>query len=215
MATTAKGQATKERIVQAAADLILARGIAGTSLDDVRAATGTSKSQLYHYFADKADLLRAVVAAQTERVLQAQRPLLESLDSWAGLQRWSEAAVSAAGAALARGDTRSGCPIGSLVIELADTDSAARDALASAFARWESYLATGLTAMRDRGELIPGANPAELAVATIASLQGGILLAQAAHSTQPLRQALEAALRYLRTWAAEPKPTPPGNPPRD
>ncbi len=37
----------------AAADLILAHGVAGTTLDDVRGEAGVSSSQIYHYFADK------------------------------------------------------------------------------------------------------------------------------------------------------------------
>ena len=67
-ALTARGAATKARIVAAAASLVYERGIAGTSLDDVMAATGTSKSQLYHYFADKDALICEVIRAQLGRV---------------------------------------------------------------------------------------------------------------------------------------------------
>ena len=198
MATTSKGERTKDRIAQAAADLVWELGVASVSLDDVRAVTATSKSQLYHYFADKAALLREVVAVQSERNLEAQRPTLERLDSWAALERWCNEIV----AAKANQDCRGSCRIGSLVTQLAETDPAARAELAAAFERWESYLATGLSAMRERGILISDAKPTELAVATIASLQGGLLLAQAARSTRPLRVALDAALRHLRSWAA-------------
>src|SRR5436309_3423758 len=77
---TARGAATRARIVEAAADLIYAHGVERTSLDDVMAASGVSKSQLYHYFADKDALVLDVIARQTERVLDAQRPHLEALD---------------------------------------------------------------------------------------------------------------------------------------
>jgi len=50
--------------VASAADLVYDRGVAGTSLDEVLAASRTSKSQLYHYFADKDGLVRAVIAEQ-------------------------------------------------------------------------------------------------------------------------------------------------------
>src|SRR5207249_1990789 len=60
---TAKGRATRERIVQAAAKLVAEKGAAGMSLDDVRARTGASRSQLYHYFEDRDDLVHAVIAA--------------------------------------------------------------------------------------------------------------------------------------------------------
>jgi AcrR family transcriptional regulator len=199
VATTSKGERTKARIAQAAADLVWERGVADVSLDDVRAATATSKSQLYHYFADKAALLREVVLVQSERNLDAQRPTLERLDTWAALERWCDEIV----AAKARQDCRGSCRIGSLVTQLAETDPAAREELAAAFESWEGFLAAGLSAMRQRGIFIPDANPTELAVATMASLQGGLLLAQASRSTRPLRVALDAALRHLRSWAAE------------
>jgi AcrR family transcriptional regulator len=65
---TARGAATRSRIVEAAADLICAHGVERTSLDDVMAASGVSKSQPYHYFADKDALVLEVIAGQTERV---------------------------------------------------------------------------------------------------------------------------------------------------
>ena len=43
---TARGAATRARIVEAAADLIYAHGVEQTSLDEVMAASGVSKSQL-------------------------------------------------------------------------------------------------------------------------------------------------------------------------
>jgi AcrR family transcriptional regulator len=198
VAVTDKGVRTKARITRAAADLVWRRGVAGTSLDDVQAATGTSKSQLYHYFADKAALLREVVHVQTERALDAQRPMLDRLDSWEALERWCDELV----ARKARQGCRGSCPIGSLVTQLAESDPEARADLATAFERWESYLVSGLAAMQERGDLRPEANPKALAVATLASVQGGLLLAQAARSTQPLKLALDAALRHLRSWEA-------------
>jgi TetR/AcrR family transcriptional regulator, transcriptional repressor for nem operon len=195
--TTIKGERTKARIVRATADLIEKRGVAGTSLDDVRERTGTSKSQLYHYFPDKAALLREVVLTQAQRVLDAQRPTLDRLDSWAAIERWCDEMV----AGRAKRGCQGGCPIGSLVTELAEADPIARAELAKAFDCWEGYLAAGLTSMKARGELMPSADPAKLAVATMASVQGGLLLAQANRSTEPLRIALDAAIRHLRSWA--------------
>src|ERR671917_2724410 len=58
---TEKGRATRERILQAAAELVAEKGAAGMSLDDVRARTGASRSQLYHYFDDRDDLVRATL----------------------------------------------------------------------------------------------------------------------------------------------------------
>jgi len=83
----------RARIVEAAADLVYSRGASRTSLDDVMAASGVSKSQLYHYFADKDALIHEVIALQTERVLKAQQPHLDALDSLPALRRWRDAMI--------------------------------------------------------------------------------------------------------------------------
>src|SRR5246500_2343981 len=85
---TARGAATRARIVEAAADWICAHGVEHPSLDDVMAASGVSKSQLYHYFADKDALVLEVIARQTGRVLQSQQPHLGALDSLRALKSW-------------------------------------------------------------------------------------------------------------------------------
>ncbi len=91
---TARGAAMRERIVSAAADLVWAQGAGETSLDDVMEKSGASKSQLYHYFADKDALLREAAALQTKRVLATHGQLLDSLDSFDALRRWRDAVLA-------------------------------------------------------------------------------------------------------------------------
>ena len=190
---TARGAATRTRIVAAAASLVYERGFAGTSLDDVMAATGTSKSQLYHYFADKDALLCEVIKAQLGRIIAAQEAGLHEVSSWEGLQRWCDHFVTATRATQGAG----GCPLGSLVGELADQSEPARRVLAQCFAEWQSYLSEGFEAMRDNGELTAQADPAELALTVISALQGGLLMAQATRSARPLELTLNMAVQYM------------------
>src|SRR6201991_2115823 len=80
---TPRGEATRSRIVESAADLVLAGGIGGTSLDDIRAGTSTSKSQLFHYFpGGKSELVGAIAVFQAGRVHAAQEPYLSPLAGW-------------------------------------------------------------------------------------------------------------------------------------
>src|SRR3974390_3613768 len=102
---TARGAATRSRIVEAAADLIYAHGVERTSLDEVMAASGVNKSQLYHYFADKDALVLEVITSQTQRILEAQRPHLEALDSLAALKAWRNAIVGLCKLAQGKGCT--------------------------------------------------------------------------------------------------------------
>jgi TetR/AcrR family transcriptional regulator, transcriptional repressor for nem operon len=194
---TEKGRATRERIVQAAAGLILERGVAGMSLDDVRARTGASRSQLYHYFEDRDDLVHAVIDATTDIVINNQGVLLYDLDSWAGIDRWFDALVQNQIDRHGCG----GCPIGALIGQLAERDPAARASIAAGLDRWEAHLRDGLTRMRSRGRLRKDSAPAALATATMASIQGGLLLTQARRDPNQLRIALNAARNNLRLAA--------------
>src|SRR4051794_816122 len=112
--TTEKGRRTRDRIVQAAAEVIAERGAAAMTLDEIRGRTGASRSQLYHYFDDRDDLVRAVVVATSDAVIGAQDQLLDDLDSWAALDRWFDELVAMQVQRQARG----GCPIGSLAGQL-------------------------------------------------------------------------------------------------
>ena len=194
---TARGRATRERIVSATASLVYERGVARTSLDDVIERAGVSKSQLYLYFADRSALLREVVPHNLESVLTAQAPHLAALDSWRAIRAWLDALVELQVAAGARG----GCPVGSLVGQLAETDEAARLALADSFTRWQKPLRDGLRSMKARGKLNRAADPDQLATATMASIQGGLLLTQANRDPTQLATALDAAYANLRAHA--------------
>ena len=184
--------------MQAAAELIAEKGVAGMSLDDVRSRTGASRSQLYHYFEDRDDLVRAVVDATTDLVLGRQEELLDHLDTWAGIDRWFDFMVQHQIQEQARG----GCPIGSLAGQLAESDPDARAAIAAGFGRWEAHIRDGLTRMKAHGKLRKDADPAALATATMASIQGGLLLRQVRRDPQQLRIALNAARNNLRLAAA-------------
>jgi TetR/AcrR family transcriptional regulator, transcriptional repressor for nem operon len=194
---TEKGRATRRRIVQAAAAVVAERGAAGMSLDEVRERSGASKSQLYHYFEDRADLIRAVVDATSNAVLSFQDAHLAELDSFAAIDEWFDAMVRVQVARHAIG----GCPIGSLVGQLAERDEGAREALVDGFDRWEGALRDGLERMRVRGELRDSADTAALANATMASIQGGLLLTQVRRDPEQLRSALGGARAMLRASA--------------
>jgi AcrR family transcriptional regulator len=191
-ALTARGVATRSRIVNAAADLIYAHGVDRTSLDEVMAEAGVSKSQLYHYFADKDALVLEVIALQTERVLSAQQPHLGALDSLRALRLWGDALVRLN--ASARGK---GCPLGSLASELANDSESARKRLAAGFEIWSDCIETGLAKMRERGTLAASANPHELALALLSAVEGGLLLSKTTQTSRPLEIAIDMAIAHV------------------
>jgi len=194
---TAKGLATRTRIISAAAEQVFAHGVARTTIEDVQQHAGISASQMYHYFTDKDELIRAVIAHQTDGILAAQRPLLDELDSFAALERWRDLLVDLQRERHCVG----GCPIGSIAAELADQDPHARADLAAGFERWEAPIRDGLARMRARGDLRPETDTDALALALLVALQGGLLLTQTRRDVAPLKVGLDTVLAQIRTHA--------------
>jgi AcrR family transcriptional regulator len=194
---TAKGAATRLRIVEAAAARIRTRGAAGTSIDDVRADARVSASQLYHYFSDKKELVRAVVAHEAAIAVAEQRPHLDSLDSIASLGAWRDALVARARQRGPQGWS----PLGALSSELVDTDPDARAGLIEGFELWLAPVENGLATMRDEGLLREDSDTRGLAVGLLAALQGGLLVSRVLQQTAPLEVALDTALARVESFA--------------
>ncbi|MEV5694623.1 TetR/AcrR family transcriptional regulator [Micromonospora globbae] len=195
---TAAGRRTRDRIVRTAAELMFRKGVAGTSIPDVQQAARVSASQVYHYFGDKSDLVRAVIRYQVEQTLQGQQPLLDRLDSLDALRAWGAVVIDVQ----ERRNCEGGCAIGSLASELVESCEAMRADLVAAFDRWEAPIREGLRRMRERGVLVPEADVDRLATALLAAVQGGLLLSQVRRRTEPLRAATDAAIGYIETFAA-------------
>jgi AcrR family transcriptional regulator len=195
---TSRGASTQQRIVDAMVSLIYAKGVESTTLDDVRAAADVSKSQLYHYFADKDALVREVISAAAAQVLAAQGTALTQLDSLAALRRWCDCIL-----VLNRGHANGGCPIGSLANELANKSEQDRALLVAGFNSWEDLLAEGFAKMQENGELGRSAVPRDLAIGVLCVTQGGLLLAKTSRSEGPLKVALDMAFDHVASHKAK------------
>ena len=194
--STDRGRLTRQRIVAAATEAVAEMGALGASLDEVGARATASRSQLYHYFDDKNDLLLAVAEATSGSVLDGQRELFDSLDTWAGFVRWADALVALQEERGGQG----GCPIANLLGQLGERDDGIRAVLASGFDRWEANIRAGLAAMVSSGELRPDADAEWLASSTLASVQGGLVLSQARRDPLALRRALDGALALIGSY---------------
>ena len=188
---TRKGQETRQRIVDAAAQLIFEKGVARTTIEDVRATAEVSSSQLYHYFDDKPALVRAVIEHQADTIVANQAQF--DLSTLEGLRAWRDRVIDYQRALGYRG----GCPIGSLGSELADTEEEARTEVAEGFKRWENEVRRGLREMHASGRLTPATDPDSLALALLTALQGGLLLTQIQRDTRPLEAVLDAMLELI------------------
>ena len=184
---TAKGARTRARIVEEAAALIHERGVAGTTLEDVKVAAEVSGSQMYHYFPDKDDLVQAVIDHNATGIVSRNRKVLGGAN---GVEAWRKMVIAAARRTKAKG----GCALGSLVGQLAESDPEARALIASGFDQWAAAIGDGLRSLHAEGKLPPGVDPDDLAITLLATLEGGLLLAQAQRSTRPFETAVNTLL---------------------
>ncbi|MEU0821934.1 LmrA/YxaF family transcription factor [Streptomyces mirabilis] len=127
-----------------------------------------------------------------------QAPLLARLDSLDALQAWRDVVVDAA----RQQHGASGCALGSLSSELSDHHTWARDALASSFTAWAAVIREGLLGMLAKGTLRPQADADRLALALLAAVQGGLLLAQAQRTTDALEAAIDTVIAQIHDQAA-------------
>jgi AcrR family transcriptional regulator len=195
---TARGAKTRARIVAAAADLMYVQGVGDTTLDDVLAASGVSKSQLYHHFDGKDPLVRAVIDHVGERVIERERDALGHVSTIPGLRRWRDALVQ--NNALRHGAY--GCALGTLASEVSDQDDLGRQALSRLFSEWQGLLAGVLRRLQDKGTLPAEAPIDQLATGLMAALQGGYMLAQTARDVTPMATSIDMALAYIESLSA-------------
>ncbi|MDQ3586935.1 MAG: TetR/AcrR family transcriptional regulator [Actinomycetota bacterium] len=195
---TERGRETREKILATAARLFHEHGVAATSVEQVLAAAQAGKSQFYRYFPSKEHLVSEVIHHQSDRYLGWQRTLLERTDSWEGLEAYFDALV----ASYTERELIGGCPIGSLAAELAGRSEVHRRDLAAVFSLWEASIQQALAKMRAAEKLRPDADPSRLAATTLGGIQGAYLLSTLNRDARPMKDALEAILAYLRSFAA-------------
>ena len=191
---TGRGRASRERIVERAADLFAERGIAGTSVDEVLAAAKAGKGQFYHYFRNRDELAAAAVGYRCAQVVDGLTEALGDVSSLAGLEQALAGFIAGFEQA-----GLPGCPIGTLATEVAGRNEAARLQAAAGFDAWERLLAGALERMRQRGELRADAQPAVLATGLLASIEGGMVLSQTRKDVASLRIAVDTGLAQVRT----------------
>ena len=183
---TSKGQRSKSLITQTAARLMHEKGIDATSIDDVLAASRTGKSQAYHYFSGKDDLVAAVLEFQFSRVMAAQPALHDETST--DLRRWRQEVLAAN-----ESGGFAGCPLGAFAGQL-DGNTSLEALYADLFARWQAALAALVGRATSAGRLPASTSPDETALVLLGALEGGSLLSHVRHRQDDLERMLDAAL---------------------
>lgn len=182
---------TKQRIVDAGAELFRRQGYTGTGVKQIVAAAGAPFGSLYHFFPNgKAQLGEEVIrtsgAMYGELIAAVFDPAPDPVTAIAS-------AFSGAAETLVETDYADACPIATVALEVASTNEPLRQATAEVFESW----IVGLGARFEAAGI--AADPArELAMSTIALLEGAFVLCRSARSTAPMEAAGAAATARVR-----------------
>jgi len=198
---TPKGRATRDRIVQVAAELILSDGLSALNMDALRKAASVSGSQLAHYFTDKRALIRAVVARQINVVLDFHRqPKLGALDTFDDFERWIDLNMR-----YLRRIGYSGTPTyHALAGQLGKSETATRETLAAGYWQWIELLEQAIQRMKNHRVLVAQADARKLALAIVSAHQGGATLSFTYRAEWPHADAVRFVVNYVRMFATDP-----------
>lgn len=170
---------TKERIVDAAAELFRRQGYAGTGVKRIADAATAPFGSLYHFFpGGKEELADAVVRRSGDFYLLLLEAILDaSPDIVTGIRNFFAGAAET----LRTTDYADACPIAVVALEVASTNEPLRRATADVFEVWIAGLAGRLSAAG-----IAADRARELAIEAIAAIEGAFILCRASRSTVPL-----------------------------
>lgn len=187
--TSERGLRSRAAIIGAAARLMHDHGLAAPSMDAVLAASGTGKSQLYHYFDGRQDLAVAVLHHQFGQVMAAQPSLTDPACD--DLRRWRDEVLRA------HSESDLGtCPLGVFAGQTGG-DPVLRDTLADLLMRWQDALTALVGRALAAGRVSPDTDPGAAGRALLTALQGGTMLAHLHREAEPLARALDDAVDAL------------------
>jgi TetR/AcrR family transcriptional regulator, lmrAB and yxaGH operons repressor len=185
----------RKPIVDAAVTLFRRQGYAGTGLNDIVDASGAPKGSLYHYFpAGKASIAVAAVEEAGRRVAETMTALATETRSTADLLRGHARLLSGW---LRKSGFRDGCPITTVLLELAPGDRGVAEAGRKAYALRIDVLKRKL--------ISDGFSPASsgrLAILCVSTLQGALIQARVERSGAPIETAAEELAKMLEDTSA-------------
>jgi AcrR family transcriptional regulator len=181
---------SRARMVRSAASLIRSRGVSATSLSDVLADSGAPRGSIYHHFPDgKRQLAEDAIRWTSDRVLAHLRAgaattpsgvLERFIDMWRQVVRTS--------------DGSAGCVVAGVAIDTVADDAGLMDIVRATFRSWVGLLAEQLEAVG-----VPGHRARSIAMATLAGMEGALILCRAEGNVRPLDAVAEELMRLLPT----------------
>jgi TetR/AcrR family transcriptional repressor of lmrAB and yxaGH operons len=183
-------------IVDTAITLFRQQGYAGTGLNEIAELSGAPKGSLYHYFPNgKVTIAVAAVEEAGRRVVATMTQLAEQTRSTGDLLK-AHARLLAGW--MRKSEFRDGCPITTVLLELAPRERAVAEAGRLAYAARLGVINKKLMA-----DGIPAVRAARLATLCVSALQGALIQARVERSGAPLEIAADELASLLQAEAGQ------------
>jgi len=179
---------SRASMVRSAASLIRSRGVSGTSFSDVLADSGAPRGSIYHHFPDgKRQLAEDAISWTSERVLthlRAGNPQSPSAVLERFIAMWRQVVVTSGATA--------GCVVAGVAIDTGPDETGVMDVVRATFRSWAAALAKELEAVG-----VPSQRATPIALATLAGMEGALILCRAEGNVKPLDAVAKELMRLL------------------
>jgi TetR/AcrR family transcriptional repressor of lmrAB and yxaGH operons len=179
---------SKASMVRSAASLIRSRGVSATSLTDVLSDSGAPRGSIYHHFPDgKRQLAEDAIRWTSERVLahlRAGKPTSPSDVLERFIAMWRQVVVTSGATA--------GCVVAGVAIDTGPDEEDLMEVVRTTFRSWAAVLAEELEAVG-----VPRQRAMPIALATLAGMEGALILCRAEGNVQPLDAVAKELMRLL------------------
>lgn len=176
-------RSARVRLLDAAEDMLREVGMAGTGIKDVVARSGAPIGSLYHYFPNgKAQLVGESLRIHADKSRRLMAHFFDGKRTAAGALR---SLFNTAADGFERAGAGKGCALGAVALDLMPQDEALREICRSTFDDWAAIIAPRLPFSNQRARRA-------FAVTIVAALEGAFVLARAARSGDPFRDAGES-----------------------
>ena len=192
-----RAQKTRLKIIQTALDLFHKQGVNATSVDEILEKSGTGKSQFYHYFKSKDDLIHGVVQNFYETLCSKKLPIKYDIKTWQDLEEWFNFFIQFQKSI----DCTRGCPMATIGYELTKQQEAVRREISLIFEFTVNCLSTFFVNLKAEGKLRKSVDPHALAELCFLTMQGGMIVSKIKKETTSFETSIKHIISYLKSLA--------------
>jgi len=191
-----KAEKTRNFIVEKTAPIFNMKGYAGTSLNDITAATGLTKGSIYGNFANKDEVALAAFdynlnnnVSRIEAAMSTQATTKGKLLVYVSIyQNFIVGTIS-----------KGGCPILNTATDADDTHPALREKALKAVLSWKKRIIKLVEEGIANKEIKADSNPEQIALTVIAMIEGGIMISRLTNKLAHWDLIMDSLKKYINS----------------